>query len=567
MAQKQADRRAERLLTGVIRAFLLVILAVLSWMSMSGTCLVYGGKEITQYQRDIPVIHLALLAAAVMFCAQKFPEENEGLRPANAGRRPLLVLCAVCAAFGILWMAIVPDYAGSDSALSMKIAGQFLEGNYQAWDKALFRYSDDTSGYVWAYPNQNGLILYMALLIRIFGSAAAPAVFRALNLGYLLLGTWCLSRFIGSCWKMQAVLLLFLPFAFYYLFVYGTLPGFGLSMLALYAARRFLDHGFRAGWLLLSGAAIALAVLLKSNYLIVLVALVLYLLGEAIIRRDFRPAAAAILIAAMALGVSLLVRLATEAITGCPVGGIPQTAWVEMGLQTGSRANGWYNGYNVRIFRESGADPAKASGLIRTDLRETFRAFASDPAYTLEFFAQKTRSQWTDPTFQSLWIQQIIGHSRIPAVTDSLWNQDGVLHTLYVGITNMVLSLIYEGAFLNALLVSQSKTSAAGNAGAVNAVYGGTARKAAANATAEIDGSVHAKAKNQPGESFARLIPAVIFIGGFLFHLFWEAKSQYTAFYVLLLIPDAVRGIKKAGKQSKALFQHRSSQPHGGHRN
>ena len=92
-------------------------------------------------------------------------------------------------------------------------------------------------------------------------------------------------------------------------------------------------------------------------------------------------------------------------------------------------------------------------------------------------------------------------------------------------------------------------------------------RKAAANATAEIDGSVHAKAKNQPGESFARLIPAVIFIGGFLFHLFWEAKSQYTAFYVLLLIPDAVRGIKKAGKQSKALFQHRSSQPHGGHRN
>ena len=39
-----------------------------------------------------------------------------------------------------------------------------------------------------------------------------------------------------------------------------------------------------------------------------------------------------------------------------------------------------------------------------------------------------------------------------------------------------------------------------------------------------------------------QLIFIIIFIGGFLFHMFWEAKCQYTFTYFVLLIPYAVRG-------------------------
>ena len=34
-----------------------------------------------------------------------------------------------------------------------------------------------------------------------------------------------------------------------------------------------------------------------------------------------------------------------------------------------------------------------------------------------------------------------------------------------------------------------------------------------------------------------------IFIGGFIFHLFWEAKGQYTITYFVLLIPYCVKGL------------------------
>ena len=39
-----------------------------------------------------------------------------------------------------------------------------------------------------------------------------------------------------------------------------------------------------------------------------------------------------------------------------------------------------------------------------------------------------------------------------------------------------------------------------------------------------------------------KLIFAITFIGGFLFHLVWEAKGQYTIIYAYLMIPYMLRG-------------------------
>ena len=41
------------------------------------------------------------------------------------------------------------------------------------------------------------------------------------------------------------------------------------------------------------------------------------------------------------------------------------------------------------------------------------------------------------------------------------------------------------------------------------------------------------------------LLYAIVFIGGFIFHLIWEAKCQYTITYFVLLIPYFVIGYYK----------------------
>ena len=44
-------------------------------------------------------------------------------------------------------------------------------------------------------------------------------------------------------------------------------------------------------------------------------------------------------------------------------------------------------------------------------------------------------------------------------------------------------------------------------------------------------------------------LPATAFIGGFLFHMLWEAKGQYTFTYFILLIPYAAIALKNIVKK------------------
>ncbi|MDY4839306.1 MAG: hypothetical protein SO160_07160, partial [Lachnospiraceae bacterium] len=47
----------------------------------------------------------------------------------------------------------------------------------------------------------------------------------------------------------------------------------------------------------------------------------------------------------------------------------------------------------------------------------------------------------------------------------------------------------------------------------------------------------------------------ILLIGGFLFHLFWEAKGQYTVVYVWLCIPYCIWGYKRMSGWMISLIQ------------
>ena len=55
-------------------------------------------------------------------------------------------------------------------------------------------------------------------------------------------------------------------------------------------------------------------------------------------------------------------------------------------------------------------------------------------------------------------------------------------------------------------------------------------------------------------QSIIGLLPAVVFIGGFLFQLFWETYSQYTVQYFLLIVPYAVSGYMEAVTRLEQRF-------------
>lgn len=53
-------------------------------------------------------------------------------------------------------------------------------------------------------------------------------------------------------------------------------------------------------------------------------------------------------------------------------------------------------------------------------------------------------------------------------------------------------------------------------------------------------GVIYAFVKNRKNLSYEMIFLLTIFIGGFLFHIIWEAKSRYIIPYILVLMPLAV---------------------------
>lgn len=121
-----------------------------------------------------------------------------------------------------------------------------------------------------------------------------------------------------------------------------------------------------------------------------------------------------------------------------------------------------------------------------------------NPKYTAQMLLKKTASQWCDPLFEGHWIlQQMKSDYDIPEQLQAVsapvgsWHMSRLLNYLHIWILFGAAPLIFSG-----------------------------------------------KEELSP----EMLLLMTVFVGGFVFHTFWEAKGQYTLPYFVLLIPLAVQG-------------------------
>ena len=127
--------------------------------------------------------------------------------------------------------------------------------------------------------------------------------------------------------------------------------------------------------------------------------------------------------------------------------GAPMIAWVQMGLEESKRGPGWYNGYQVKLFQKADGDADLAAAWAQADLRKTISDMAEEPAKAADFFVRKIESIWAEPTFQSLWIQEVGNTSWAEGSPPwELFKEEGGLNRLYVFAANLVQTFVYAMA-------------------------------------------------------------------------------------------------------------------------
>lgn len=248
------------------------------------------------------------------------------------------------------------------------------------------------------------------------------------------------------------------------------------------------------------GLFFALACIAKSNFKIYVIAAIILLLYKSFQNRKlfFVPFA---LIITFTMFVPLLINIYYSSVSSIKVGkGTPSSLYIAIGLQEGPCGNGWYNMYVANVYNAAKGDYDKANEIAKEDISKSLSTFKQKPLYAANFFFEKTLSQWNDPSFQSIWTAHYWKNysDDISPAVKSVFH--GKLNKFFLSFMDIITLLIWMG----------------------NALF------------------YFIKRKELTIEQF---VFGIIFLGGFIFHLFWEAKALYTLPFFMLSLIVGIQGI------------------------
>ncbi len=479
------------------------MLSALFIICMISTCYITSDiLEITLFCKDnVAANILFVVGSLVLLVGLSRQEKVRGLcatliEEENFNKVKKLLLAAIFI-LSIAWVLGTQFIPGSDQLDVMTSAYKLSVGDNSGLE---------AGGYLDRWSNQIGLTYIDYLLARVWGDYNV-IIFQVLNaIGITLFYKKLVDTLdlFDVAPVIQLVTLfcgaLFFPFWMYGSFVYGTIWSLTLAICAFYQEILFFRkyEWRRIG---IGALEIALSIQVKNNAFIILIAMVIYGVLQACKDKTKWKNKIAWLIGICAI-VTLLNAIPEKWIemkTGYELSqGVSPWSFIAMGLQYEEHAPGWSNGYNYETYIENNCITELQTAVAKQEINDRVAYFKDNKRYTFMFFTRKIASMWTEPTYQSFWINQIRNHRvDFPEWLDNLMSAKG--YSAAARLAQYFQILMFLGVILWIILEEKDLF---------------------------VD------------RSFFLLC----FVGGFLFHLFWEAKSQYSLSYVVMLIPYEVMG-------------------------
>lgn len=426
---------------------------------------------------------------------------------------PVKVLAAVAILFvigmSILWIQVSHTYPEADQKAVSWVSYLMTQNNFLFFEHGK---------YMQIYPNQLGLAAILEALYRLTGGENWKAFMylTALANGMVVYLLYKITDQLYHDQNADRLVLLAsmgcIQIILYSTFLYGIMLGLAFALGAFFTLLLFLEQG-KWRYAIGSGILMGISILVKNNYSIFLVALVILLLYDAVkksgggIRKAGKSLAAILILIGLTALLSRSLTAFYEHRSGLTIeSGMPKSLWVAMGMQEGERAEGWYNEFNFDTYVNSDCDPAVSDAIAKEAIAESLQHFQKDPAYAARFYLRKTLSQWNEPTYEALWVNQF--HSGdFSTIVQSIY--EGKLYQVLSEYMNLFQLLVFAAVFAG-LLIGR---------------------------------------KGEKRWQLTELFLPMVILGGFFFHTIWEAKSQYIFPYFVCMLPGAAAGLAGALKK------------------
>ncbi len=334
-----------------------------------------------------------------------------------------------------------------------------------------------------------------------FASRVFLRIYNVFSNVIIVIFLYKIGKQLSKEYKVNVVLLVLLSMTFLTLpllstFVYGDIPSLAFSLISIYFIMRYTETN-KLKFLIFSAFSISFAYMLRMNTLIFIIAILMYLglnLFKTLFKNNWKKNLLEVGIIVLYI---IIAFLPSNIIKNYYINkydidkdkSYPIQSFLLFSMMEGPRSNGWYN--------EDIAEPALQNldkiDEIKKDYTEKIKErivyFLENPKYTFEFYTKKITSMWAENTYSAI---------RNNFLESELFE-------------NVIKNLTF---YQKTLLVLCSASS------------------------------IIVLIKNRKNLSLNLILLITIFIGGFMFHILWEAKSRYIIPYVLILIPISSIEIK-----------------------
>lgn len=496
-----------RIAVSVLMLFVMGFLFLTSLIHTTGMEVVAEGKGIETvvysikeklesviYYNDSFVFNLIYLAVGLLLCFLIVPRMNKIPIWAEIAFVFLWTLILGC-----IWVNSSMLSPTEDSYMVSSASVNFAGNNFDPLNDEYFS----------NYSFQLGYVLFNEILVRIhnlFTPFESYTFLEILNVVFLAAAYAGIILLIDRIFPDKRVrhltaviLLLSIQPIIFCTFIYGIIPGLMFAVWAIYFEVLYLQKS-SIPFGIISIVLIAIAVMVKSNYLIFLIAMLITAFVKMFGRKKFIHDIVYIILAgAVAMSVSPIVKASYENRSGIKIGdAVPYSSWIAMGLNESDLAPGWYSWkYTVGNMEDNNHDADAAGDVSKKEISHRLSLFFHSSQYTHDFFYKKTVSQWNETSYQSIWNNQVRNYSDRGSIAEWVCGKGEMSVKKYMDIFTQ---LIFAGVLLGVLMCLKNKNF------------------------------------------LSAVIPMIIF-GGFLYHTISEGKSQYIMPYYILMTGFAAYGI------------------------
>ena len=398
----------------------------------------------------------------------------------------------------VLWLVTVNPLVLADQAHTCNIAQGIYNNNLEDMLSNITYAKIPLKNYIELYNQQISLAFIYSLFFRAIRFDIME-VLRIINLiGNIMtfIGLYKITNHLSKKYEVNKIRQIFFILTFFSLimlstFIYGDIPSIGLGLFSIYYIMKYTETK-ELKFIGYSAIFMMIAVMMRMNILIFVIAIVIYLwlyffrdIKKKVLKENIISALMIFLyIIISIMPAKFIQNYYLDKYNLSKENGLPVISYILMSMSESWRGNGWYN---EDIGEYALKNPKNVvNEEYKEAIKERITYFSQNIGEAFDFYVKKLASMWGENTYQ--------------AVTNNLGKSDISYPLEFYQKTMLILICIYSIGFF---------------------------------------------IKNRNNLSYEVILLLLIFMGGFSFHIIWEAKSRYILPYIVILIPLASMKLKK----------------------